>query len=425
VRLGPDNVTAAAPQRRSLFALLVADAVSITGNMLTHVAIPWFVLQTTGSAAKTGITAFFGFLPVVLAGFFGGTVVDRLGFKRASIFADLASGVTVALIPLLHATSGLEFWQLLVLVFAGALFDAPGETARRALAPNAAGEAGWSLERTGGAVAAIERGARLAGAPLAGVLIASIGATSVLWIDAVSFGISALVIGLAAPALMPRPRSRGRYVGELKEGWSFLRADKLLMMLAVMVMVMNFLDAAAFSVVLPVYAQRVYSSAVGLGLMIGALGGGSVAGALAFAAVGHRLSRRKVFIWCFMGVALWYPVLAARPALPVAVAALAVAGMCAGPLNPILSTLEYERVPEEIRGRVFGVMNATAWMAVPLGVLAGGFALEISRLVPTLLVLGGSYVVATASLHFNSTLQAMDLRLRPEEIHESPLAPSQ
>lgn len=59
-------------ERRPLFAMLAADAVSITGNMLTLVAVPWFVLQTTGSAAKTGLTAFFTTLPVILSASLGG-----------------------------------------------------------------------------------------------------------------------------------------------------------------------------------------------------------------------------------------------------------------------------------------------------------------------------------------------------------------
>src|SRR6187200_3126117 len=92
------------------YALLTANAISITGNVFSNIAIPWFVLQTTGSATQIGITGFFTILPVVLAGFFGGTLIDRLGYKRTSIIADIASGITSALIPLLYYTVGLEFW---------------------------------------------------------------------------------------------------------------------------------------------------------------------------------------------------------------------------------------------------------------------------------------------------------------------------
>src|SRR4026208_98532 len=129
-----------------IFSLFTANAISLVGNMLSAIAIPWFVLQTTGSATQTGITGFFTVLPVVLAGFFGGTLVDRLGYKRTSIIADIASGITVALIPLLYFTVGLEFWQLMVLVFFGALLDSPGSTARSALVPEPAASAQTPIE---------------------------------------------------------------------------------------------------------------------------------------------------------------------------------------------------------------------------------------------------------------------------------------
>lgn len=98
--------------------MLGANAVSETGNVLAFVTIPWFVLQTTGSAARTGLAGGAFLLAAVVAGVAGGPVVDRLGFKRTSIVADLAGAVTVALIPLLYHTVGLSFWQLLVLVSA-------------------------------------------------------------------------------------------------------------------------------------------------------------------------------------------------------------------------------------------------------------------------------------------------------------------
>lgn len=124
--------------RLSFYAFLLASAISLVGNNITMVAVPWFVLVTTGSATKTGLVGFFMALPSVIAGFFGGTLVDRLGHRRMSIIADLASGATVALIPLLHSTVGLRYWQLLLIVFASALLDVPGNTARYASYPTSA-----------------------------------------------------------------------------------------------------------------------------------------------------------------------------------------------------------------------------------------------------------------------------------------------
>ncbi len=127
---------AGAINRRPLAALYTANAVSIIGNFMTLVALPWFVLETTGSAAKTGITAVAVTLPQVLAGFFANSFVDRLGYRRASILADLAAGSTVALVPLLYHSHLLAFWQLVVLVFCGNLLNTPGTTARQSMLPD-------------------------------------------------------------------------------------------------------------------------------------------------------------------------------------------------------------------------------------------------------------------------------------------------
>ena len=142
-----------------LYSLFIANAISLVGNVFTLIAIPWFVLQTTGSATKTGITGFFNILPVVLAGFLGGTIVDRLGYKRTSIISDLANGVTTALVPILYFTIGLEFWQLMILVFLGAFLDTPGSTARAALLPELAEQAGMPIERVTSLTHVIECGA--------------------------------------------------------------------------------------------------------------------------------------------------------------------------------------------------------------------------------------------------------------------------
>lgn len=124
-----------------VYVLLVANLISRIGNQFTLLAIPWFVLETTGSASSAGITVAVGVLPYVLAGVFGGPIVDRLGYRLSSIVSDVASGITVALIPLLHVTAGLAIWQLLLLVFRGALLDSPGASARRSLFPGWQGAA--------------------------------------------------------------------------------------------------------------------------------------------------------------------------------------------------------------------------------------------------------------------------------------------
>jgi MFS family permease len=398
------------PDRKSLAALLLAGFISQTGNQMLHLAIPWFVLETTGSVAKTGITAFFSLLPVVLAGFFGGPLLDRIGFKRAGVSADLASAVAVAAIPFLHATTGLDFWQLLVLVFAGALLDAPGTTSRYSMLPTVAERAALSLDRAGSFHDAINRAASLAGPPIAGLLIALVGAENVLWVDAASFLVSAALVGLAVPGDGPalEEDQAAGYVQSLKEGLSFVFKDRLLMVVILTVTVTNILDAIIGYVLLPAYFKRIAESSVGLGLTLGAFGAGALTGALTYGAVGHRLSRRWIFIVAFLFVSLRsFPYLLV-PSLAVLVVTMFSSGLGSGPLNPILTTAEFARTPPRMRGRVVGAIIGIAWGAMPLGVLAGGLMVERIGIRPSLAVTGTLYVLTALSLIVNPGVRDLD-----------------
>jgi MFS family permease len=400
------------PRRAPLYALYAADTISLSGNAVAQIAIPWYVLTTTGSATLTALVVFFNFLPIVLAAFFGGVVVDRLGFRASSIVADLASSGAVAAIPLLATTVGIEIWQLMVLVFVGALLDAPGATARAALLPDAVELAGVRMERASGIRSAIQQGAVLIGAPLGGVLVAAVGASAALWIDAASFLLSAALVA----AFVPRPheeagqpRGGGRFLSELAEGLRFIWQRPLVRAVVFMVLITNLIEAPG-SVVLAVFAREEYGTAADFGLLVGVLGGGALAGALAYSAVGHRFSRRRTFLVCFSGVPVGYLALASQPPLPLAVAALALAGLAAGPINPLLFTVMTEIVPTELRGRVFGAVRGGAWAAIPLGILLGGVAVAAIGAPATFLAMGLLLAAVVGYGFLNRTFRELDSR---------------
>ncbi len=397
------------------YSLLTANAISLTGNVFSNIAIPWFVLQTTGSATQTGITGFFTILPVVLAGFFGGTIIDRLGYKRTSIIADIASGVTTLLIPLLHFTIGLEFWQLMVLVFLGAFLDTPGSTARDAVLPELAEEAGIPIERAASIVHVIERSSRLVGAPLAGLLIGIIGTANVLWINAASFFISAAIIGfsIATPKRVETETVSGKYLEDLKSGLRFMINDRLIFAIVTMIMLTNFLDAIFGGVLQPVYVKEIYGNAVNLGLLIAANGAGAVIGGLIFAAIGPRLPRHTVFVGAFVLTGLRFIFYIFQPPIAILLTATFVSSIGAGPLNPIIGAVQFERIPPDMRGRVFGAITAGAWIAMPLGMLIGGVFTEKLGVVPMFIGLAITYFIVTASMAFIPAMKEMNKKNLP------------
>jgi len=403
-------VATEARARAPLAALLLANAVSLVGNVLTSIAVPWFVLQTTGSATQTGVTAFFTALPTVMSSFFGGALVDRLGFRRMSIVADLTSGVAVAAIPVLYHAVGLTFWQLLALVFLRGLCTAPGDTARGAMAPDVAALAGLRLERATGAFEAIDRGAVLVGAPLAGVLIGLLSPSTVLWGDAASFLVSAALVATLVPALAapPAEQTPRRYVAQVAEGLRYIRGDRLVRAIVATVLVTNLLDAALGSVVIPVYVKRTFGSALALGLISAAFGAGAVVGTALFLAWGHRLPKRATLAVAFTLVGLRAWVLAPSLPLRLILVAMVALGVAVAPVNPLLLTATYRRIPPELRARVLGALTAGVFAGIPLGGLLGGYLIAVIGVRPTLLLIGACYILTTLSLLVNPAIREMD-----------------
>ena len=399
------------PRRRvPILALFAANAVSETGNVLAFVAIPWFVLQTTGSAVKTGLTGAAFLLAAVTAGVVGGPVVDRIGFKRTSIVADLAGAVTVALVPLLYHTVGLRFWQLLLLVFLGGFLDAPGHTARQSLVPDLASKAGMGIERANSVFQGVRFASLLLGPPLAGLLISVFAPGNVLWIDAATFVVSAALVAAFVPARRPEAEARGagRYLADLAEGVVFICRDRLVVWMFGIGVVANSLAVPLVAVVLPVFAREAYGSAVDLGLMLGGFGGGALAGTSLYAVFGARLPRRATLVAAvsLLGVPFW--VLIATPPLWAAIGALFVAGLTLGPPNPLTYSVLQERTPPRMLGRVLGAGISLSMLGAPVGMVVCGYALEVFGLRPTLLGLSASYLAAGLLAFSSPALRELD-----------------
>lgn len=365
--------------RLPLLALIAADNISRVGNVMTAVTVPWFVLVTTGSAALTGVAVFAGSLPIVISLLFGGVIADRYSYRHVSIIGDLASGVAVALIPLLELTVGLAFWQLLMLVFLGALLDIPAEVARTSAIPELAKQAGLRIERATALSESVLTVVSLVAPALAGVLIAVFGASNVLLFDALTFAVSAGVIASLVPAhqrtVVSVDEPRG-YMAEFRKGIQFIRHERLLFPLVLFFAAINLAIGPIELVFIPVYAKEVFDSSLALGLMAAANGGGALVGAVLFGAIGHRLSRRAVFFAGFAGVPLTLAALALTPNLPVTLAILVGLGLGLGLANVLEYTIYFERIPEGMRARALGLVGAIGWGSVPIGRILGGVLVE-------------------------------------------------
>ena len=405
----PMTSAAANVNRRPFAGLFLAQVLSVFGNGLTAIAIPWFVLDTTGSVARTGLVAAASVVPAIMAMAIGSAAVDRFGFRRMSIVSDLLSMVTVAAIPLAYLTVGLSLPLLLVLVFLGALFDAPGSTARSSLVPELAERAGVPLERANGMVSGIQGMAMLAGPIVGGVLISLVGASSVLWFNAATFALSVVIVaGLIPAGAAPTPgdaTAAGSYLDEVREGWRFVLAHPLIRPIMLVATAVNFVTNPLFSVLLPAWVNGRIGDPQVLGFLLAGFGGGSLAGIALYGWVGHRLPR---FPLCVAGIGVFAVAalaFAAGPAWPVLLTVLVVTGIVSAPVNPIIFTVIQEIVPVDLLGRAMGAIFATALVASPVGLLMSGLLVEVVGLGMTFAAAGTLLAVVTLWMTRSSALR--------------------
>lgn len=267
------------------------------------------------------------------------------------------------------------------------------------------------LERVNATFQTIQSLSMVVGPSLAGLLIAFFGASNALWLDAVSFLVSALLVArfVPAPAVAAAvAAAREPFLANVTAGLRFIWNDAFLRGLLLPAMLINFLGSPLFAVVLPVFAKREYGQAVDFGLMLAGFGAGSVAGSLAYGAVGLKLPKRWTLAAAFTLFALPTWGLAAAPPLAGTIALLVLAGLLGAPINVIAVSAIQTRTPEAMLGRVLGGVFAMAAALAPLGMLVAGAAIEWLGVTATLLAIALVTTAAGIRIALNPVLAALD-----------------
>ena len=215
-------------RHRPLRALLFAEVISTTGAQMTWLALPWFVLTTTGSAGRMTVVVLAESIGLAAAGLPGGAFVERFGAKRSMLFADAARAPLMLFVPILHWSGHLSMPALLLLAFLLGALAGPYFTAQRVIMPELLGEDEATMSQANALFQGAIRTTLLLGPPLGGVLIGLIGAANVLVVDAATYLVSFALVALFVPTRKPAPKEERADSGGLLAGLKFLVHEPLL-----------------------------------------------------------------------------------------------------------------------------------------------------------------------------------------------------
>jgi MFS family permease len=380
-------------RNRDFLTVLLGQGISNVGDAVTATALPLLVLSLTGSGVAMGVVGMLQTLPSFIFGLPAGAIADRWDRRRLMLTLDSGRALLTALIPLarlLHFPAmpvvyavAFPIGALGVLFYAAYLASVPSLTGRAQI-----GQANSLFE-------ALESAAWIVGPGVAGLLATWIGPGPALLIDAASFGVSALSLGLVhRPLQTARAEPPKHLLREMRDGITYILTHRVLraaigLWASARAVVAVLIPALAFLVTIN---RHLAPTALGFALSayaLGSLGGTLLAGQL------ERLRPGVVMLAANLvtGVALLG--LAFAPSLALLLGAAATFGVAEGTMLVVYLTLRAHAAPDHLMGRVGSTAAAASVGMQSAGVLVGGVLLQAVGGVAALAAMGVALLLLT------------------------------
>jgi len=394
------TVTARTPSafRSSAFSRFYAgQTLSYLGDGLRTLAIPLLVFRLTGSATAIGWTWGLELLPYAFVSVIGGSLADRVDRRRLMLICDGLRFTVMALFSVLfatgHLTVGMIYAGVVLLAIGGSIFlGAQTPTIPYLLGKDGAKAGVATLQAT-------EQTVNLVSPPLGGALMGIVGPLPALVINALTYLCSQVAIasvrtfGPDTTSKIPTPRE---IAGDVAAGWRVLMSDATMRTTSLFSMVGNLIGSVGFVALIPYFKRSFEASDAAVGLAFGAFSAGAALGSFIAGRTQWPMGRTLILANLIDGIG-WLPLPWAQ-SMPVAVAGIVVASVCAGYYVTTIVSWRMRVVPEELVGRVFGVVRLVVLVGILPGSLAGGWLADHVGVRETMAISAFGYMFVAACL---------------------------
>ena len=428
---------AAHPLANRDFRLLwVGESISLLGDQFYLIALPWLVLQLTGSALALGAIMALASIPRALFMIVGGALVDRFSPRSVMFASNLVRAVLVGLLALIVLTGSIQLWMLYVLALAFGTADAFFFPASSAILP--ALLKSDQLEMGNTLTQGMAMLSMFLGPVIAGLIISVMAGTPTTTdatpgiegigiafaLDTISFLGSLITLWLIHPAKHKSNETPAGVFASIKEGMRYVLDSTVLKVVFILLLAINLFSTGLFQIGIPVLADRnLTGGATAYGILMSAYGGGALLGVI-LAGVLPKPRASRFGSVLLIGVALLgvgMVILPFSQSTPVAALINLAMGTTMGYVDINFMTWLQRRVPEQLMGRV---MSLTMFASVGIGPVSSALAGAIININLILLFVGSGALLTIITLYTATIPIVRQMGLEVEEIERRKAAVS-
>jgi MFS family permease len=392
------------PLRDARYRLwLIGGTISLLGDQFYLVALPWLVLQQTGSALAMGTVMMAGAIPRALLMLMGGAVSDRISARKILMATAMARTLCVAVIGVLVWLRVLRTWELYALAVLFGVADAFAGPAQTAYLPSL-----LKREQLVAASSVSQSTAQLTtivGPVPAGFVIKTLGVAWAFFVDAISF---LFIIGALWNLPDPPKSQTGRKAvwHSIAEGIAYVGNDVPLRSLMLLATIMNFCIAGPVSIGLAYLTKTRFGSPAIFGIVISAVAAGGLLGAL-LAGVWKIRKRGLLILVVSVVLGLCLGAIGLLGKVWSIASVLLVMGAAAGMVNVHISAWAMQRIDAAIRGRAASVLMLASFGITPISLAVAGFLISWNLKFMFLLA-GGVMLLAAAGAALSKPVREIE-----------------
>lgn len=343
------------------------------GTWMQMTAINWLLYDITGSPLQLGLNGVARAAPAIALGIFGGALADRYDRKRLLLATQITSMLLALALGVLAHTGRIQVWHIYVFTSLSAVVGTLDAPARQALYPNLIPRS--LLPNAIALNSLLWKGTALLGPSLAGIAISTVGTDGAFYANAASF-LAVVIALLMMQTTTARVRTTGDFIGELKEGVSYVLTQKIV--LAVMLMEAFASVFGLDPAMLVIFARDILEvGASGLGFLQSARGVGAIIGSGVMIAMGHARAQGKIVFVSAILYGASFALFGVSRVFALSLLWLAVAGATDTIWGAARNIILQAEAPEGLRGRVMGVFYLSNRGLHPLGQMETGLLVPL------------------------------------------------